>query len=103
VVAVALADAAGIRVPSDDDQRISGRYRNVLQPRGFRDEPRLVFHGGRTARGALCLYRAATTDEARTLRRGRAGGTGDVVFFDHYLPWHALDVKHAGGRARGGR
>lgn len=40
------------------DPRVSGRFRNVLAPRGFADELRLVFHDGTRAWGALCLYRA---------------------------------------------
>jgi serine/threonine protein kinase/DNA-binding CsgD family transcriptional regulator len=42
------------------DPRVSGRFRNVLAPRGLADELRLVFHDGTRAWGALCLYRAGS-------------------------------------------
>jgi Protein kinase domain len=39
------------------DPRMSMRFRNVLNPRGFTDELRLVFQDGKAAWGALLLYR----------------------------------------------
>jgi serine/threonine protein kinase len=37
--------------------RTSARFRNILEPRGFTDELRLVLDDGTSAWGALCLYR----------------------------------------------
>jgi serine/threonine protein kinase len=62
--ALKLADLAdGPRIgtlwaSTEGDPRVSGRFRNVLAPRGLADELRLVFHDGTRAWGALCLYRA---------------------------------------------
>ncbi|NBM19667.1 LuxR C-terminal-related transcriptional regulator [Streptomyces sp. GC420] len=55
--------AAGDRIgalsaATDGDPAASPRFREVLAPRGFTDELRLVFHDGDSAWGALCLYRA---------------------------------------------
>jgi DNA-binding CsgD family transcriptional regulator len=75
------------------DPAISPRYRQILAPRGFTDELRLVMHDGRSAWGLLCLLRAGGSFDDRevdalaglgqpfatTLRRSLVRGAADVT------------------------
>lgn len=57
-----LARAEGIGTmqgSTSGDPSTSPRYREVLAPRGFSDELRMVFSDGSSAWGALCLLRAS--------------------------------------------